>query len=122
MVAPERHRPRALTTEWHRDPCSADDRLDEEVRLSNPSPAEGIAALQVCNNNQDNRRLKGVKITKAGGIETFGAPHPAGEPDVEGKFQRPNCADWAEASTCPANQVAVGVNIYHDEEGATGLS
>ncbi len=110
-----------FTTEWHRDPCSADDRTDEEVRLSHPSPAEGIAALQVCNNNQDNRRFKGVKITKAGDIETFGAPHPAGEPDVEGKFQRPNCADWAEASTCPANQLAVGVNIYHDEEGATGL-
>jgi hypothetical protein len=110
-----------FVTEWHREPCSADDRTDEEVRLSNPSPAEGIAALEVCNNNQDNRRLKGVRITKAGEIAFFGAPHLAGAPDVEGKFQRPNCADWAAASTCPANNVAVGVNIYHDEEGATGL-
>ncbi len=110
-----------FVTEWHREPCSADDRTDEEVRLSNPSPAEGIAALEVCNNNQDNRRLKGVRITKAGEIAFFGAPHLAGAPDVEGKFERLNCADWDEASTCPANNVAVGVNIYHDEEGATGL-
>ena len=69
--------------------------------MAKPPPAQGIAALQVCNNNEDNRRLKGIRITKAAEITTAGSRHLGGEPDLDGKFQRPNCAEWDEPASCP---------------------
>src|SRR5262245_57263597 len=110
-----------FTTKWYQEPCDGDLKGDEVVQLAKPPPAQGIAGLQVCNNSEDNHRLKRIRITKATEITTSGSRTLGGEPDLDGKFQRPNCANWDEPASCPEGRIVVGVNIYYDEEGATGL-
>ena len=111
---------RTFVTKWHSEPCRNDESSDnsfEHTRLAKRDGGLGIASIRVCNNN--NKRLKGVEISSVREITETGTI--SGDLELDGEYVRPNCADWDERSSCDAGQVAVGVNVYFDNEGATGL-
>lgn len=113
---------RNFTTTWKNEPCDGDENTDNSFefnRLASRDGRFGIASLRVCNNNKDNKRLKGVEIKQVGEILESGVVS-AGL-NFEGKYERANCATWDKASDCDPGEIAVGVNIYFDDEGATGL-
>ncbi len=112
---------RLFTAEWHRGPCGAKrTKSHDETRLALAPPQSAIRAIKVCTNKKDNRKLKGVAITSASEITEY-----AGKwitvPKITGEYENANCAEWHKASACPTAHVAVGLKIYHDEDGASGL-
>ena len=112
---------RLFTTEWHRAPCGPNrTRSFDETRLALPPPQSAIRAIKVCTNKKDNRKLKGVAITSASEI-TEGGGKWITVPQVTGTYENANCAEWHKPSVCPTAHVAVGLKIYHDADGASGL-
>lgn len=70
-----------------------------------------ISRLDVCNNNNNNKRLKGARIfgtrINEDGSTTFG---PALDEAV-----RQNCDVWSRSVLCPSDQFATGIVIHSNE-------
>lgn len=75
-----------------------------------PTP---IQALQVCNNDRSNRRLKGIRIL-AGSVDALGRVNQLPDVDTE---SRPNCSTWSNIVSCGANQLATGILVHSSEAG-----
>ena len=117
---------RTFTTEWHNDPCKGNEDTDkdyEEVKLKQRDGSVGISAINMCNSSKDHKRMKGVKITSMREITESGSVNASlNLDDNHNELLRPNCNDnWDTASSCAGEKVAQGINIYFDDEGATGL-
>ena len=112
---------RLFTTEWHQAPCGAKrTKSFDETRLAIAPPQQALRAIKVCTNKKKNQRLKGVAFTLVSEITEWGGKLiPV--PKVTGTYERANCAEWHKPSVCPTGHVAVGIKIYHDNDGASGL-
>lgn len=98
--------------------CDTTSDLQVSVRMSqsSPAPAAGgdasvIGQVQVCHNDRDNRRVKGLRINGSR-IRSDGTLVVEGNADAA---ERPNCRTWAPAVICPANTMATGLVVHSSE-------
>lgn len=77
-----------------------------------------IGRLEVCNNNNANRRLKGMRIWGDRVLEDGSIQY---EPNSSSKAL-PNCATWSSSVMCPTDTYATGVVVHSADKGdITGL-
>lgn len=102
-------------------------RAESTVRLherrgncSSPGDAKGvrfdpanvlIEKLQVCNNNNANRRMKGLRING----EQFNLDGTTTSISAVDSTEHPNCAIWSRAIPCPDGQYATGLVIHSND-------
>ena len=111
--------PQELTTVFDICPKPVDG--DKSIIFPNARDTRtAVRAIQVCNNGQNNHRLKGVKI--------FGAVVDQNQSGrvvpIDGvpSFERTNCnPPWKAVRECDPGEVAVGLIIEHTDEEVTGL-
>ena len=107
---------------WYEDlragDCKTTSDLQVSVRMSQsiPAPAAGgdasvIGQIQVCHNDRDNRRVKGLRINGSR-IRRDGTLVVEGNADAA---ERPNCRKWAPAVICPENTMATGLVVHATE-------
>lgn len=72
-----------------------------------------IEKLQVCNNNNANRRMKGLRINGEQ-VNSDGTTTSIAAVD---STEHPNCATWSRAIQCPADQYATGI-VVHSNDGS----
>jgi hypothetical protein len=116
--------PERFATRFFRAPCASDDdgrASFEETGLAAGSPVHGIGAIRVCDNDGNDQRLKGVEITEARSLSASGDAQPVVPFGIEGEFQRPNCRQWQNEARCDDNKVAIGVRVFDDQDGVSGL-
>lgn len=82
------------------------------------NPRYFVRGISVCNNNNANHRLKGIRI--------YASRLPVGNDDVEtlnvtDVKERSNCDIWQPAVYCPANEVASGLQVRVKNGAAVGL-
>ena len=76
-----------------------------------------IRSLRVCNNNKDNKRLKGIQIWGAA-IDDNGNRVDQPESTYESNA---NCATWGEVVRCPSGKRATGLLIHANDAAGAGL-
>lgn len=110
----------ASDTQWGvEDVCGGISRVDSRKTVKfKDNPRYFVRGIQVCSNNKNNHRLKGIKI--------FAAKLPAGNDDIQtltvtNKKERTNCKNWHQAVYCPSNKVASGLNVKIDDHSIVGL-
>lgn len=95
---------------------------DQSLIFSNgASEQKAVSAIQVCSNNKNNHRIKGVKLfgsfvdrNSDGKVTDITAPALT--------FQRPNCHEPFKAKrACNDGNVAIGLVIEHTDDEITGL-
>ena len=95
---------------------------DQSLIFSNgASEQKAVSAIQACNNNKNNHRMKGVKLFGSfvdrngdGKVTDISAPALS--------FQRPNCHEPFKAKrSCDDGSVAIGLVIEHTDDEITGL-
>jgi CubicO group peptidase (beta-lactamase class C family) len=80
----------------------------------------GVRAIQVCNNGQNNHRLKGVKIF--GAVVDQNQSGKVVSSNATADFERTNCNHpWKAVRECGSSKVAVGLLIEHTDDEVTGL-
>ena len=81
----------------------------------------GVRAIQVCNNGQNDHRLKGVKIFGASvDVVDSGKIVPNG---ATLSFERTNCKEpWKSLRECESAKVATGLVVEHTNDEITGLA
>lgn len=94
------------------DGCARDPK-----RVDIDQPRVLIKKLQVCNNNNANRRMKGLRIIG----EQLSADGTATDITEVDTGERPHCATWSRPIQCPAGQYATGI-VVHFNEGSGGIS
>jgi hypothetical protein len=82
------------------------------------NPRYFVRGISVCNNNNANKRLKGIKI--------YASRLPVGSDDVEvlavsDMKDRANCDIWQPAVYCPSGKVASGLEVRVKDGSAVGL-
>ena len=85
----------------------------------NDNPRYYIRGLQVCTNNKDNHRLKGVRVWAAKVSKNDQQVLDLGESDTD---TLPNCSVWHTAVFCPAGKIAFGLVVHVGDKGVTGLA
>ena len=111
--------PQELTTTFNI--CSQAVDGDKSAVFENARETKtGVRAIQVCNNNQNNHRVKGVKLFGA-----FVDRNESGTVTSSGttrSFERTNCnPPWKAVRECADGKVAVGLLIEHTADEVTGL-
>ena len=111
--------PQELTTVFNICPKSLDG--DKSILFPNARDTKtGVRAIQVCNNGQNNHRLKGVKIFAAS-IDQNQSGKVVSSNSTR-SFERTNCnPPWKAVRECPGSEVAVGLIVEHTAEEVTGL-
>jgi hypothetical protein len=82
------------------------------------NPRHYLRGVAVCTNNNDNHRLKGIRIYAA---KVWLAPEQVDELSASDQADRPNCATWHPAVYCPADQIASALVVHHSDKEITGL-
>jgi hypothetical protein len=77
-----------------------------------------VRAIRACNNNNNNHRLKGLKI-KAALVNS--ATGTVTEEETYDIYQQTNCDVWGSWVTCPDNEVAVAIRLNHENDAVVGL-
>ena len=82
------------------------------------NPRYFVRGISVCNNNNDAKRLKGIKI--------YASKLPVGGDDVDvvgvsDMQDRSNCDIWQPAVYCPSGKVASGLEVRVKNGSAVGL-
>lgn len=111
--------PQELTTDFNICGKAVDG--DKSALFSNPRDTKtGVRAIQVCNNGDNNHRLKGVKIFGATVDQSqSGKVVPSGATD---SFERTNCKHpWKAVRECASGKIAVGLLVEHTDDEVTGL-
>jgi CubicO group peptidase (beta-lactamase class C family) len=111
--------PQELTTDF--DICSKPVDGDKSALFENARDSKtGVRAIQVCNNGDNNHRLKGVKLFGA-----FVDRNNSGTVTSTGTtrfFERTNCKHpWKAVRECGSGEVAVGLLVEHTDDEITGL-
>jgi hypothetical protein len=78
-----------------------------------------IRGIAVCNNNNSNHRLKGIRIYPA---KVWVTQQRVDELTAKEEASHTNCASWSSAEYCPANQVASAIVVHHSDKEITGLA
>ena len=91
-----------------------------DLNQGSPSPLNGgdasaISRIQVCHNDRDNRRMKGLRIYGSR-IGTDGSIIQENNADAT---ELPNCRRWAPAVICPADTMGTGLVIHATEASGT---
>ncbi len=101
--------------------CSKTVDGDKSILFSNARTTKtGVHGIQVCNNGQNNHRVKGVRLFGAtvdkdgdGQVKTITATP---------SFERTNCKPpWKSMRTCDGQKIAVGLIVKHTKDEITGL-
>lgn len=75
-----------------------------------------IRAIRVCNNNNNDHKLKGVEIKSAYITSTDYVSE-----SVTDIYEQPNCDTWDSWVTCPEGEVAVGVRMNYETDWFVGM-
>ncbi|WP_137699821.1 serine hydrolase domain-containing protein [Marimonas lutisalis] len=81
---------------------------------------KAVTSLQVCTNNKNNSRLKGVKLW--GGYIDRNNSGKVTDANTIRQFSRANCKDWKKVRDCPTGQAAVGFDIEYNDDEIVGLA
>lgn len=113
---------RIFSTRWWQDPCDRDQSGSYESVGLWGNQFSGIAAISVCTNDRDNQRLKGVRIETIRGFSSNGELYDLPQTGSDPVFAAPNCSQWHRKVTCSAGKFAVGLEIFADGDGVSGLA
>lgn len=109
-----------FTTEFNICPNRVDG--DKSIVFSKARDSKtGVRAIQVCNNGQDNHRLKGVRLFGAL-VDVIDSGKVVPSASML-SFERTNCDEpWKSVRECDAGKVATGLVVEHTNEEITGLA
>lgn len=82
------------------------------------NPRHYLRGIAVCTNNNNNHRLKGIRIYPAS-VGTDATVNALGSYE---EFRQTNCSQWHTAVYCPSGQVASGLAVHHSDEEITGIA
>ncbi|MDX2504294.1 MAG: serine hydrolase domain-containing protein [Gammaproteobacteria bacterium] len=110
--------PDELTTTFNI--CKNTPKVQEALIFSSTTTNRlAVNSIQVCSNNKNNHRMKGVKITSTSVDKNESGKAQSTNANLSYEF--PNCATWKAIRSCISGEVAVGLNVHHSNDEITGL-
>lgn len=91
---------------------------DTKTVVFDGNPRHYLRGIAVCTNNDNNHRLKGIRIYPAS-VDTDGNVNNLSSQE---SASRTNCATWHAAVYCPNGQVASGIAVKHSDREVTGIA
>lgn len=110
---------RKFATRFWQQPCDGDRPGGYgDVKVSS---GVGIAGIEVCTNDRENERLKGARLSLLRDITATGN-HDLPSLGLDPEFARLNCRQWHPPASCSSGKIAVGAELFHDDDGVSGLA
>lgn len=90
---------------------------DARTVVFDGNPRHYLRGIAVCTNNDNNHRVKGIRIYPA----SVGTDGTVTNLNSNESASRTNCATWHAPVYCPNGQIASGIAVKHTDNEVTGI-